>query len=163
MAEAHVTGQAPLRLEDAVAIDVHTHVELSRAGGAEYLHTLTGLVPTAANAGYYAKIVAERAILRRLVEAGTRIVQLGYSGVGNELTHYEVDPAAAQLAKRGSISAWLIEWRIVHRVRIAEACFAPFACTKSKCSRLAMRSGRARRSSERTRAISSGTENGLTT
>ena len=26
-----------------------------------------------------------------------------YSGVGNELTHYEVDPAAAQLAKRGSI------------------------------------------------------------
>ena len=48
--------------------------ELQRAGGVEYLHTLTSLVPTAANAGYYASIVAERALLRRLVEAGTRIV-----------------------------------------------------------------------------------------
>jgi replicative DNA helicase len=40
-------------------------------------------VPTAANAGYYARIVRERAILRRLVEAGTRIVQLGYAGDGD--------------------------------------------------------------------------------
>ena len=37
-------------------------------------------MPTAANAGYYAQIVPERAMLRRLVEAGTRIVQLGYAG-----------------------------------------------------------------------------------
>ncbi len=56
--------------------------ELSRAGGAEYLHTLTGLVPTAANAGFYANIVAEKAVLRRLVEAGTRIVQMGYASEG---------------------------------------------------------------------------------
>lgn len=59
--------------------------QLGRAGGAEYLHTLTALVPTAANAGYYASIVAERALLRRLVEAGTRIVQMGYSGEGEVL------------------------------------------------------------------------------
>ncbi len=57
--------------------------ELGRAGGADYLHTLTSIVPTAANAGYYAGIVAERAILRRLVDAGTRIVQLGYAGEGD--------------------------------------------------------------------------------
>jgi replicative DNA helicase len=56
--------------------------ELTRAGGAEYLHTLTGLVPTAANAGYYSTIVAEKAVLRRLVEAGTRIVQMGYASEG---------------------------------------------------------------------------------
>lgn len=55
---------------------------LQRAGSAEYLHTLTGLVPTAANAGYYASIVAEKAVLRRLVEAGTRIVQMGYASEG---------------------------------------------------------------------------------
>lgn len=55
---------------------------LSRAGGAEYLHTLTSLVPTAANAGFYATIVAEKAVLRRLVEAGTRIVQMGYGSEG---------------------------------------------------------------------------------
>jgi len=56
--------------------------QLQRAGGADYLHTLTGLVPTAANAGYYASIVAEKAVLRRLVEAGTRIVQMGYASEG---------------------------------------------------------------------------------
>jgi len=56
--------------------------ELTRAGGAEYLHTLTGLVPTAANAGFYSTIVVEKAILRRLVEAGTRIVQMGYASEG---------------------------------------------------------------------------------
>ena len=59
--------------------------ELQRAGGADYLHTLTSIVPTAANAGYYGSIVAERALLRRLVEAGTRIVQMGYSGQGEAL------------------------------------------------------------------------------
>jgi replicative DNA helicase len=40
------------------------------------------MVPTAANANYYARIVREQAILRRLVEAGTRITQMGYSGTG---------------------------------------------------------------------------------
>ncbi len=56
---------------------------LARMGGAAYLHTLMSSVPTAANAAYYARIVAERAVLRRLVEAGTRIVQMGFgSAVG---------------------------------------------------------------------------------
>ncbi len=56
--------------------------QLMRVGGSPYLHTLISSVPTAANAGYYAEIVAERAVLRRLVEAGTRIVQLGYGAAG---------------------------------------------------------------------------------
>ena len=59
--------------------------DLQRAGGADYLHSLTSIVPTAANAGYYASIVNERALLRRLVEAGTRIVQMGYNGQGEAL------------------------------------------------------------------------------
>ncbi len=61
---------------------------LGRVGGASYLHTLISLVPTAANAGYYARIVSERAVLRRLIEAGTRIVQLGQgaaSGQGRDV------------------------------------------------------------------------------
>ena len=56
--------------------------EISPVGGAAYLHTLIASVPTAANAAYYARIVGERAVLRRLVEAGTRIVQLGYGPQG---------------------------------------------------------------------------------
>ena len=66
-----------------VAAELTRTGEIGRIGGATYLHTLVSLVPTAANAGYYARIVKERAILRRLVEAGTRIVQLGYNGEGD--------------------------------------------------------------------------------
>lgn len=57
--------------------------ESPRVGGAPYLHTLTEAIPTAANAGYYAKIVSDRAVLRRLVEVGTTIASLGYSGEGD--------------------------------------------------------------------------------
>jgi replicative DNA helicase len=65
-----------------VADELLKRGEIARVGGIPYLHTLVATVPTAANASYYAKIVQERAVLRRLVEAGTRIVQLGYSGDG---------------------------------------------------------------------------------
>ncbi len=67
---------------DAVTVsaELQRRGELVRLGGAPYLHTLIATVPTAANAAYYAEIVGEKAILRRLVEAGTRIVQLGYHG-----------------------------------------------------------------------------------
>jgi len=57
--------------------------ELARAGGAPYLHTLIASVPTAANAGYYARIVRDRAILREVIESGTRAVQLAYQGDGD--------------------------------------------------------------------------------
>ena len=63
-----------------VADELTKRGDLSRIGGPAYLHTLISSVPTAANAGFYARIVRERAVLRRLVEAGTRIVQLGYGG-----------------------------------------------------------------------------------
>src|SRR5690348_9704726 len=63
-----------------VANELSRRGEIARVGGGPYLHTLISSVPTAANAGYYARIVRERAILRRLVEAGTRIVQFGYAG-----------------------------------------------------------------------------------
>jgi replicative DNA helicase len=59
--------------------------EIGRVGGAPYLHTLLSSVPTAANAGFYARIVQEQAVLRRLVEAGTRIVQLGYGASGSDV------------------------------------------------------------------------------
>ena len=65
-----------------VADELKKRGELGRIGGAPYLHTLVSSVPTAANAGFYAAIVREHALLRRLVEAGTRIVQMGYSGDG---------------------------------------------------------------------------------
>src|SRR5664279_1596227 len=74
-----------------VAAELDKNGSLGRIGGAVYLHTLMATVPTAANAAYYAQIVAEKAILRRLVEAGTRIVQLGYGGSEGNVGGGEVD------------------------------------------------------------------------
>lgn len=85
----------------AVTDELTKSGQLGRAGGAEYLHTLTALVPTAANAGYYASIVAEKAVLRRLVEAGTRIVQMGYASEG-EVTDLVNNAQAEIYAVTGS-------------------------------------------------------------
>jgi len=82
-----------------IAAELTRTGQLPRVGGSPYLHTLVSSVPTAANAGYYAEIVSERAILRRLVEAGTRIVQLGYgaaSGQGGDVDEV-VDRAQAEI------------------------------------------------------------------
>jgi len=78
-----------------VSAELERRGELLRIGGAPYLHTLISIVPTAANAGYYAEIVAAKAVLRRLVEAGTRIVQLGYHGADGADVDEVVDRAQA--------------------------------------------------------------------
>ena len=69
---------------DVIAVTDHLNKQgaLLKAGGADYLHSLTSFVPTAANASYYGKIVADKAVLRRLIEAGTRIAQSGYESQG---------------------------------------------------------------------------------
>lgn len=80
-----------------VAAELERRGELKRIGGATYLVTLTQTVPTAANASYYAEIVAEKSILRRLVEAGTRIVQYGYAGAAGQDVAEVVDRAQAEI------------------------------------------------------------------
>ena len=87
------------RGEPADAITVSAELtragDLARVGGAPYLHTLVAGVPVAANAGYYAGIVREKAILRRLIDAGTRIVQFGFAAEG--LVDDVVDRAQAEV------------------------------------------------------------------
>jgi replicative DNA helicase len=89
------------RGEPADAVTVAAELDrrglLRRIGGAPYLHTLISTVPTAANAGYYAGIVAEKALLRRLVEAGTRVVQYGYAGADGADVAEVVDRAQAEM------------------------------------------------------------------
>jgi replicative DNA helicase len=89
------------RGEPADAVTVAAELDrrglLRRIGGAPYLHTLISTVPTAANAGYYAGIVAEKALLRRLVEAGTRVVQYGYAGAEGSDVAEVVDRAQAEI------------------------------------------------------------------
>lgn len=51
---------------------------LESCGGKSYIHTLVSLVPSAANAKYYAKIVERNATLRSLIKVSTEIAALGY-------------------------------------------------------------------------------------
>ena len=66
----HLYGRGEPADAVTVAAELDRRGLLVRIGAAPYLHTLISMVPTAANAGYYAGIVAEKALLRRLVAAG---------------------------------------------------------------------------------------------
>jgi replicative DNA helicase len=56
---------------------------LDSVGGASYVATLIDLVPTAANIEYYAKIVKEKAILRKLIQTSTEIITQSYEDRGD--------------------------------------------------------------------------------
>lgn len=92
--ELHSEGEPADAITVANALE--TNGKLGMVGGRDYLYSLIASVPTAASATYYARIVGERAILRRLVDAGTRIVQLGYATDGSEVDDI-VDAAQAEV------------------------------------------------------------------
>jgi replicative DNA helicase len=56
---------------------------LEEVGGASYLTSLIDSVPTAANIEYYARIVREKSILRKLIQAATEIVTQSYEDRGD--------------------------------------------------------------------------------
>lgn len=64
--------------EITVAAELRARGSIEAIGGASYLATLTESVPTSANAGYYAKIVLNRALTRRLISAASTIAGSGY-------------------------------------------------------------------------------------
>ncbi|HUL23396.1 MAG TPA: replicative DNA helicase [Thermodesulfobacteriota bacterium] len=57
--------------------------QLDSIGGASYLATLIDSVPTAANIQYYARIVKEKAILRKLIQTSTEIITQSYEDRGD--------------------------------------------------------------------------------
>lgn len=77
---------------DAIAVNTEllARGETGATGGGTYLHTLTQAIPTVANTTYYAKIVSDKAVLRALVEVGTRIAQIGYTGQGDVIDLVEL-------------------------------------------------------------------------
>ncbi|WP_335871901.1 replicative DNA helicase [Bacillus sp. 2205SS5-2] len=62
-----------------VTESLSTIKELEDVGGVSYLSELAGSVPTAANIEYYARIVEEKSLLRRLIRTATNIAQDGFS------------------------------------------------------------------------------------
>jgi len=82
--------------------------QLAEIGGIQYLTELASAVPTAANVGYYAKLVEEKAMLRRLIRAATEIVTNGYAGaddVGSLLS--EAEMRILEIANRKSSSGFI--------------------------------------------------------
>jgi replicative DNA helicase len=69
---------------DAITIvdELDKRGELENVGGRSRIHELAALVPASANAGHYARIVHEMAVLRGLVASGQEIAELGYERPG---------------------------------------------------------------------------------
>lgn len=78
-----------------ITADLSDKKLLDEVGGVSYLTELASVVPTAANVDYYAKIVEEKAILRRLIRTATQIAMSGYSG-GEEVSNL-VDTAEKKI------------------------------------------------------------------
>jgi replicative DNA helicase len=86
--------------------------QITKIGGASYLHTLIASVPTAANAGYYARIVKKHSALRGLISAGATVGQLGWAADADldempqrvEAAYRALDEATGRDASPGSRS-----------------------------------------------------------
>lgn len=65
---------------------------IDSVGGAHYISTLVNTVPTAANVKYYADIVKEKSMLRRVIAVGQNAIQMAY----------DQDPEAVELLQAGA-------------------------------------------------------------
>jgi replicative DNA helicase len=84
-----------------VAEDLRRKRFLDAVGGVAYLTTLLDSVPTAANAEYYARIVEEKGILRRLIEASHEIAGLAYEPSEDvDVTVNQAENAIFKVAQR---------------------------------------------------------------
>jgi replicative DNA helicase len=105
--EAIVALSASNEPVDAVTVTewLSRHGRLDEVGGAAALYELTDQVPTAANAAYYARIVRDRALLRRLIDAGTKVTELAYEPTDDaQQTVDRAESLVYELARTGSIS-----------------------------------------------------------
>ena len=76
IAQLHARGEAIDQI--TVAARLESSGELEAAGGKPYILDVASMVPTAANAEYYARIVKRTSMLRQLIDASTRIQAIGY-------------------------------------------------------------------------------------
>ena len=84
-----------------IAEELSARKEIEDVGGLAYISELANAVPTAANIVHYAKIVEEKALLRRLIRVATKIVEDGYSGEDEiETLLSEAEKNVLEVAKR---------------------------------------------------------------
>jgi len=75
-----------------------TENKLNDVGGVSYITLLANVAPTAANIKYHARIVAQKAALRKMVESGTAIAAMGYEGNGDNIRQL-IDEAEKSLLR----------------------------------------------------------------
>ncbi|MEX2283502.1 MAG: replicative DNA helicase [Gemmatimonadota bacterium] len=94
MARLFTRGQVidPVTLRE----DLQKMDELDSVGGMPYLSELLDAVPTAANIEYHARIVRERALLRRLIDASSQIIRDSYE-TGERTVEEVLDEAEARI------------------------------------------------------------------
>ncbi|HEX6306914.1 MAG TPA: replicative DNA helicase [Longimicrobiales bacterium] len=76
--------------------DLSKTEELESVGGMSYIAELLDAVPTAANIEYHARIVRERALLRRLIEASSHIIRESYE-IGERTVEEVLDQAEQRI------------------------------------------------------------------
>lgn len=104
-----------LKLNDeGKAVDLVTVTEelaatklIEDIGGVSYLSSLAGSVPTAANIEYYAKIVNEKSLLRKLIRTATNIATDGYSREDEvDALLSEAEKSIMEVAQRKNVGAF---------------------------------------------------------
>jgi replicative DNA helicase len=89
-----------------VSDELDARGEITKAGGADYLHHLTSLVVTTSNAGYHAQIVHEHAVRRRVIETCTRAIQSAHNrdrAVGDVVESARADMDAVETGRRKQV------------------------------------------------------------
>ncbi|SFJ90376.1 replicative DNA helicase [Paenibacillus sp. UNC496MF] len=82
--------------------------QLEEIGGVSYLAKLGNAVPTAANVDYYAQIVEEKSMLRRLIRTATNIVSDGYAAADDVgLMLSDAEARIMELSNRRSSSGFI--------------------------------------------------------
>jgi replicative DNA helicase len=107
----------PLTLSD----ELQRRGELDASGGKDYVGFLVDAVPTAANVEYHAKIVREKALLRRLIEASTDIVAEAFDArqtAGELLDHAEsrIFEISQQRGREGFTRIKELLWPTMERI-----------------------------------------------
>jgi replicative DNA helicase len=100
--------------------------DFDSVGGAATLSTLLDAVPTAANIEYHAKIVREKALLRRLIEAATSIIQDTYENQGEvddllDTAEQKIFQIAESNDRRGFVWIKEILWPTFERIEQLQA------------------------------------------
>ncbi|HXY31478.1 MAG TPA: replicative DNA helicase [Gemmatimonadaceae bacterium] len=107
----------PLTLAD----ELERRGELDAIGGKDYIAVLVDAVPTAANVEYHARIVKEKALMRRLIETSTSIVAEAFEGrlTAAELldeAEHRVFQVSQQRGTQGFVRVKELMWPTMERI-----------------------------------------------